>query len=264
MGYQQGQPPQWPPPSGQPPNWNPQNQGWGSPQQPPQQRQPQPNTPYPPQWQPRPPYPQQPYQSPPTYYPQQQYYQPMPPPMMPPPPPKKKHTAWIVIAVIVGLLTICGLVGNAINPQSSTTATATTSDVQPTDTPTPTPTPLTNSDDIKSELQSDANSTLTGDNITADYGVQLSKGVIFETTSSKQPLSFIQSECFNMQKTVWQDQQLSIKILDFAIATVNGQFPDVYGECVLDSNSANKIDWNTTNAVTAWNNKVYQNMTPSN
>lgn len=183
--------------------------------------------------------------------------------MMPPPPPKKKNTVWVVIAVIVGLLLLCGLISNTAHTQSSTTdTTSTTSDVQPTDTPTPTP--LMNPDDIKSELQSDANSTLTGDNITADYGTQLSKGVIFETTSAKQPLSFIQGECFNIQKAVWQDQQLSIKILDFAIATVNGQFPDVYGECVLDSSSASKIDWNTTDAVTAWNNKVYQNMTPSN
>jgi|GEM_PF-3988633 len=53
MSYQQGQPPQWPPPQGQPPTWYPPNQGWGSPQQPPQQRQPQPNTPYPQQSYPR-------------------------------------------------------------------------------------------------------------------------------------------------------------------------------------------------------------------
>ncbi|SRR6266566_8711800 len=147
--------------------------------------------------------------------------------------------------------------------QSAPVAAATDTPV-PTDTPTPTQAPLTNSDDIKQQLQSDASSTLTGSNITADYGTQLSKGVIFETTSTKQSLNFIQTECFNIQQAVWQDQQLNIKILDFALATVNGQYPDVYGECVLDSNGASKVDWNNTDAVTAWNDKIYSNVTPSN
>jgi hypothetical protein len=131
-----------------------------------------------------------------------------------------------------------------------------------TDTPTPTPTPLTNPDDIKTELQSDADSVLTGDNITAGYGEKLAKAVIYETTSTKQPLSFIQDECFNMQKAVWQDQQLSVKIVDFAIATINGQYPNVYGECMLTATNASKIDWDTTDAATAWKHKVYQDMTP--
>ena len=59
--------------------------------------------------------------------------------MMPPPPAKKKHTAWIVIAVTVGLLVICSAIGQAANSAGSTTSTTTTtSDVQPTDTPVPT------------------------------------------------------------------------------------------------------------------------------
>ncbi|HET8852517.1 MAG TPA: hypothetical protein VFN02_08320 [Ktedonobacteraceae bacterium] len=63
MSNQQGQPPPWSPQSGQPPNWNPQNQGWGSPQQPPQQ-------PYqpPPQYYQHPPQ-QQPHWHPNTHYP---------------------------------------------------------------------------------------------------------------------------------------------------------------------------------------------------
>ena len=181
--------------------------------------------------------------------------------MRPPPPPKKQLSGCQIALLILGLLVVCGIIGAIVTPQSGSSANTTTdtSNVQPTDAPTS----LTNLDDIKSELQSDANSVLTGDNIIADYGVQLSKAAIIESTSTKQPLSFIQTECFNIQKAVWQDQQLSLKIVDFAIDTVNGQFPDVYGECVLDSSSAGKIDWNSTDAVTAWNNKVYQDMTPS-
>jgi len=118
MGYQQGQPPQWPPPSGQPPNWNPQNQGWGSPQQPPQQRQPQPNTPYP----------QQSYQPPPQYYQQQPYYQ--QPPM---PPPKKKSRAWLWIVLGIAAVLVCSCIGFAAisaAQQKTTTAITAPADTQ--------------------------------------------------------------------------------------------------------------------------------------
>jgi len=217
-----------------------------------------------PPWQPQPQHLQQPFQQPQQGYPPSvpPYFQ--PPPMMPPPPrPVKRLKAWQIVLLIIGILVVIGILGNIINQQSnSNTATSPGSTPQATDTPTPMPTALTNPDDIKSELQSDANSALTGSNITADYGAQLSKAVIFETSLTKQPLSFIQSECFNMQKAVWQDQQLRVKIVDFAIAIINGQLLNVYGECVLDTSHASKINWDNTDAVTAWNNKVYQDMKP--
>ena len=139
--------------------------------------------------------------------------------MPPPPPPKKKHTAWIVIAVIVGLLTLSGLIGNAINPQSSTTTTATTSDVQPTDTPTPTstqptPTPLTNKKAITEQVQADiTNAGLQGDDIQAGYGA---KDNVFALIGLNPPLAMtpgeqlalVQNDCFDGQKAIWQDPLL--------------------------------------------------------
>jgi len=53
-------------------------------------------------------------------------------------PPPKKNTVWIVIAVIIGLLVICGMIGKAVSSAGSSTASTTTSDAQPTDTPIPT------------------------------------------------------------------------------------------------------------------------------
>lgn len=215
-----------------------------------------------PNWQPPTGPSQFPYQQPPPPYPQQPYYPNVPPPMMTPqPPPKKRHT-WLWIIGILVALAVIGSFASHGGTSTGTSPTATQAPAQVAPTNTPAPTALTNPNDIKSELQSDAYSALTASNITADYGAQLSKAVIFETSLIKQPLSFIQSECFNIQKTVWQDQQLRVKIVDFTIATVNGQLPNVYGECMLDENYAIKIDWNATDAATAWNNKIYQNMTP--
>ncbi len=110
MDNQQGQPPQWPSQSGPPPNWYLQNQGWGSAQQSPQQRQPQPNTPYP----------QQSYQPPPQYYQQQPYYQ--QPPM---PPPKKKSRAWLWIVLGVAGVLLCSCIGFAAVSASQQKATST-------------------------------------------------------------------------------------------------------------------------------------------
>jgi hypothetical protein len=235
------------------------------PQQPPQGQRPQQNTQYPPQWQPRPPYPQQPYQSPPVYYPPQHYYQQVPPVLPPPPPPKKKSPAWIVIATIVGLLLLCGLISNITHSQGATTNT--TSDVQPTDTPTPTP--LTDKAAINAQIKSDiANASLQGVAIIAGFGTNASVIESLPTPgmSPSDQLSFVQTDCFNAQKVVWQDPLLrNIKYLDFAVTTLDSQgLPSVVGECILDLEHASKIDWNNTDAVTAWNNKVYQDMTPSN
>ncbi len=249
MGNQQGQQPQWPPQAGQPPAWYPPNQGWGSPQQ---------NTQYPPQWQPRTPYPQQPYQPPSQYY--------YPPPYQQPPPPPKKSLAWwlwVLLVIAIVLCAMCGLLGSATHSTTS----ATTSDVQPTDTTVPTP--LTSKAAIDAQVKADiANAGLQGIDIVAGFGTNASvvEGLPSSVTSQSDQLSFVQTDCFNAQKSVWQDPLLrNIKYLDFAVITLDSQgLPSVVGECKLDLQHASKIDWNTTDAVTDWNNKVYENMTPSN
>ena len=183
---------------------------------------------------------------------------------------------WLILLVVLFICT--GVLYSASKSSTTTTATntavtqTTDQNTQATNAPTDTPAPtqvsvLTNTDDIKAELKSDATSVLTGSNIITDYGEQLSKGVILESVSEAPPLSFIQTECFNIQKTVWRDPQLNIKLLDFGIAMPdpsNPSLPKVVGECVLDAANGTNIDWNNADAASAWNQKIYTDMTPNN
>ena len=154
MSNQQGQPPSWSPQSGQPPNWNPQNQGWGSPQQPPQQRQPQPNTPYP----------QQSYQPPPQYYQQQPYYQ--QPPMQPP---KKKSRAWLWIVLGVAGVLLCSCIGFAAVSASQQKATSTIT--APADTQSANNTAQSNA--IGKPVVVNSDWTVTLNNVSTSQGTQL-------------------------------------------------------------------------------------------
>lgn len=115
MSYQQGQPPQWPPPQGQSPTRYPPNQGWGSPQQPLRGQQPgQPMTPYPPSY-------------------QQQYYQQMPPPMMQQPPKKKSRAwLWIILGIIAVLIVSCIGFSAILATSSKTTPITAPADTQST------------------------------------------------------------------------------------------------------------------------------------
>jgi hypothetical protein len=188
-------------------------------------------------------------------------------------PPKKKHTGCIVLAVIVGLIVICVMIGQAINPQGNTTSTTTTSDTSSTQTSMqPTPTPLTNKDAIAKQVQVDiTNAQLQGDDIQAGYGA---KGNAFVIIGLKPPLmmsqgdqlALVQNDCFDGQKAIWQDPLLQkVAWTDVYIFTQDSQgLPVTVGECILHPANAHKIDWNNTDAFTAWNNKVYENMTPSN
>ena len=186
-------------------------------------------------------------------------------------PPKKKHTGCIVIAVLVGLLVIIGAISQAVSSAGSSTTT-TTSNAQPTDTPTPTPTPLTNKDAIAKQVQVDiTNALLQGDDIQAGYGAKGNAFVIIGlkpplTMSQGDQLALVQNDCFDGQKTIWQDPLLQkVAWTDVYIFTQDSQgLPVTVGECILHPANAHKINWNNTDAVTAWTNKVYENMTPSN
>ncbi len=155
MDNQQGQPPQWPSQSGPPPNWSLQNQGRGSPQQPPQQRQPQPNTPYPPQS----------YQPPPQYYHQQPYYQ--QPPM---PPPKKKSRAWLWIVLGVAGVLLCSCIGFAAVSASQQKATSTIT--APADTQS-TGATQAQPNTIRKPVVVNADWTVTLNNVSTSQGTQL-------------------------------------------------------------------------------------------
>jgi hypothetical protein len=250
----------------QPPN----NDPW----QPP----PQPNTYYSPQQPPYPtgglpPPPNQPYQS----YPQQPMYPP------PPMPPKKRRGPLFWILLIIGALVICAAcsgIGSAISHSStattnvstntSTAATPATDTPVPTDTPQPTAAPLTDKDAINNQVKSDIASVyLEGDSITAGYNKNAAVVVGLNppvTMSQDAQLALVANDCFSAQKVIWQDPLLQkIGYLDVSVITQDSQgLPVVIGECVLDAQHASKIDWNNTDAATAWNNKIYSNMTPSN
>src|SRR2546421_1393197 len=110
--------------------------------QPPFQQQP--NTQYPPQqpWQQPGQWQQPQYLTPPgTYYPPQQ--SPMMPPPPPPRPPRKKQNPWFILGIIVGVLILCGAIGNAVtksSPSNSTTNVVATDTPITSDTPIPTAT----------------------------------------------------------------------------------------------------------------------------
>ncbi len=202
----------------------------------------------------------------PTYTPTQPYtqYAPPPPQGYPPyqQPPKRKRRVWLWIVIIVALIVVYQIGHAAITEPTNSTPVATLAPATEQPTTPPTVAVLTNVDEIKAEIKNDANGVLTGDAIVSDYSEQESRAIILESTANKRPLSFVQDECFNMQKTIWQDPLLSVQSVDFAIAIIRNGAAVVYGECILNSSNAGKIDWGNTDAATAWNDKVYQDMTP--
>jgi hypothetical protein len=251
----------------QPPNWQqeppqlpfpPNNNPW----------QQQPNTSYPPQ---------QPF--PPPQFNQHQYspqYQ-QQPPMPPPGPPKKKRGPLFWVLLVIGALLVCGAcsgIGSAISRSSTTATTSSTFATQatdtsvPTDTPiptdTPTPSALTDKGAIKTQLQSDiSNLALVGDIINADYADH----AIVLVGLKQQPdhgylVAMVQSECYSVQKTVWQDPLLqNVNWLDYSVFTQDSQgLPVVLGECILHAQKAASINWDNYDATSAWDQKIYENM----
>ena len=221
--------------------------------------------------------PQQPY----SQYPQPppQGYSAYPPPPYPqynqPPsmPPKRKRRVWLWIVGILVVLFIFGKISAIGSHGGTTTSTPPAATQAPTTalpTDTPTPTPLTNKDAITKQVQADiAAAALTGDIIQADYG---EKGNAFAlvglkpplTLSSSEQLTLVQNDCFDGQKAIWTDPLLqtigSMEVYVFTQDSIGA--PVAVGDCTLHPQTASLIDWNNTDAVTAWNNKVYEGMTP--
>ncbi len=257
----------------QPPNWQqgPTQEPWQG-----QSFPQQPNTSYPPQ---QPMYPQQPF---PSLQPNQQQplpmqsppFQPYPqqPPMPPPGQPKKKRGPLFWVLLVIGALLVCGAcsgIGSAIS-HSSTAATTSTDTTQatdtpvPTDTPIPTPSALTDKGAIKTQLQSDiSNLALVGDIIQSDYADH----AVVLVALKQQPdhgylVAMVQSECYSVQKTIWQDPLLqNVNWLDFSIFTQDSQgLPVVLGECILHAQKAGSINWDNYDATSAWQQKIYEDM----
>jgi hypothetical protein len=221
----------------------------------------------------------------PTYTPPQQPYSqyPQPPPQgysaYPPPPypqynqppsmpPKRKRRVWPwIVGAILALIVISAALGNQNTPQTSSTPPATE---QPTAPPVPSPAALTNVDDIKTEVQNDITAAaLTGDIIQAGYGKHDNAFALVGlnpplTMSKDEQLTLVENDCFLGQKAIWTDLLLSnIGSMEVFVYTQDSQgLPVSVGDCILHPNTASKIDWYNTDAATAWNNKVYQNMTP--
>jgi len=218
--------------------------------------------------------PQPPWQPPPTHYPPQQPYYQQPPVMVQPPPPEWPCGCLIAnagcltaIAVLVALF-LCGAIGSVISSQGSATPSPGTPQASDT------PTPLTDMSAIDQQVQDDINNaSLQGDNIRAGYGKYHNAFAIIGlqpplTMSKSEQLALVQNDCFDGQKAVWTDPLLqNIGRMEVFVFTVDTQglrpLPVTVGDCILHPNHAHKIDWNTTDALTAWNDKVYENMVPA-
>ncbi len=213
--------------------------------------------------------PEQPY----SQYPQpppQDYPSYPPPPYQQPPQPKRKRRIWLWIVVIVALIVVYQ-VGHAAITDISATSQA----IQPpaaTDIPTlaPTATPLTNKDAITKEVQADITAaSLTGDVIQAGYGKKDNAFALVGlkpplTMSKDEQLTLVLTDCFDGQKAIWTDPLLAhIGSMEVFVFTQDSQgLPVTVGDCILHPYNASLIDWNSTDALTAWNNKAYEDMTP--
>ncbi|HYT35696.1 MAG TPA: hypothetical protein VEL49_00865 [Ktedonobacteraceae bacterium] len=81
--------------------------------------------------------------------------------------------------------------------------------------------------------------------------------------SRSERLALVQNDCFEGQKAVWTDPLLAnigrMEVFIFTVAKQN--IPVTVGDCILHPKRAHKINWNTTDAVAAWNKKLFENMT---
>jgi len=182
---------------------------------------------------------------------------------------KLSRRTWIIIGIIVLILAIASA-ANANKSGDTPTAAAPTPIIvnsQATDTPippTPTSSALTDKAAIKTQLQSDiSNLALVGDTVNVDYGDH----AVVLVGENQRPdegylVAMVQSECYDVQKAVWQDPLLQkVNWLDFSVFTVDSQgLPVVLGECILHAQKAGSIQWDNYDATSAWQQKIYENM----
>jgi hypothetical protein len=195
-----------------------------------------------------------------------------PPLYAPPPPPKPKRRIWLWVILIIFAVIAYGTYQDSLKsanaPATSTTSTGSTP--APTDTPTPTPAPLTARSAIDSRVKDDiAAATLVGDIIQAGYGKKNNAFALVGlnpplTMSQGDQLVLVQNDCFDGERAIWTDPLLqNIGSMEVFIFTQDSQgLPVTVGDCLLHPKTAAKIDWNTTDATTAWNKKVYESMAP--
>ncbi len=192
----------------------------------------------------------------------------MPPVMFVQPLPQPKRVNGCLIALVVFIaLGIFGTIVNAISPHSSTDTTTSntqTGNITATQASTqPTPTPLTNKTALDKQVKADiANDGLQGDDIRAGYGAKKNAYVI---VGLNPPLIMSQSDQLTLVQNPDPLLQGQIAWMDVLVITLDSQgLPATVGACTLHPNHAHKIDWDNTDSVTAWNDKVYQDMAPSN
>src|SRR5450631_2438669 len=254
------------------------------PPQPPYGQQPSGN---PPQY----PYsPQQPFGNvppqPPTFYPPPQPGYPQPGQMQPPPftpPPSKRtriarwarrHPIWTVIIIIIGLSVVIGpFTGNHSNDTSTTGGAAPT--VAPTHEvataiPKPTPTPKlqptqTPVQRIQSQtMQLAKNSTEFGKDLTSkdSNGAVTITETIGEALDNNGAKTEIKTDCFNIQKAIWQKKVsgvtgITVKILGPLQDQYGKQSIDLIGTCLLSDTTAGQFQWDNLDWASAWDNGDY-------